>query len=98
MYRKEYIKFYGFLAIGQFGGNLTKNFEEAGYPCVVANSSVEDPYNLPSFYNSSDYFKSNKHTNYFGAHNTDCPQFLEKNDEEFMTTSKGKWYIDKNDL
>lgn len=42
MYRKEYIKFYGFLAIGQFGGNLTKNFEEAGYPCVVANSSVED--------------------------------------------------------
>lgn len=42
MYRKEYIKFYGFLAIGQFGGNLTRNFEEAGYPCVVANSSVED--------------------------------------------------------
>ena len=41
---------------------------------VNANSSVEDPYNLPSFYNSSDYFKSNKHTNYFGAHNTDCPQ------------------------
>jgi len=65
---------------------------------VNANSSVEDPYNLPSFYNSSDYFKSNKHTNYFGAHNTDCPQFLEKDDEEFMTTSKGTWYIDKNDL
>lgn len=42
MYRKEYIKFYGFLGIGQFGGNLTKKFEEAGYPCVVANSSVED--------------------------------------------------------
>ena len=42
MYRKEYIKFYGFLGIGQFGGNITKKFEEAGYPCVVANSSVED--------------------------------------------------------
>lgn len=42
MYRKEYIKFYGFLGIGQFGGNLTRKFEEAGYPCVVANSSVED--------------------------------------------------------
>lgn len=42
MYRKEYITFYGFLGIGQFGGNVTKKFEEAGYPCVVANSSVED--------------------------------------------------------
>lgn len=42
MYRKEYIKFYGFLGIGQFGMNLTRRFEEAGYPCVVANSSVED--------------------------------------------------------
>lgn len=42
MYKKEYIKFYGFLGIGQFGGNVTKGFEEAGYPCVVANSSVED--------------------------------------------------------
>lgn len=42
MYRKEYIKFYGFLGIGQFGGNVTKKFEEAGYPCVIANSSLED--------------------------------------------------------
>lgn len=42
MYKKEYISFYGFLGIGQFGGNITKKFEEAGYPCVVANSSVED--------------------------------------------------------
>lgn len=42
MYKKEHMKFYGFLGIGQFGGNVTKNFEEAGYPCVVANSSVED--------------------------------------------------------
>lgn len=42
MYKKEYMKFYGFLGIGQFGGNVTKGFEEAGYPCVVANSSVED--------------------------------------------------------
>ena len=42
MYKKEYIQFYGFLSIGQFGGNVTRKFEEAGYPCVVANSSVED--------------------------------------------------------
>jgi len=42
MYKKEYITFYGFLGIGQFGGNVTKKFEEAGYPCIVANSSLED--------------------------------------------------------
>ena len=42
MYRKEYINFYGFLGIGQFGVNVTKRFEEAGFPCVVANSSMED--------------------------------------------------------
>lgn len=42
MYKKEYFSFYGFLGIGQFGGNVTKKFEEVGYPCVVANSSVED--------------------------------------------------------
>ena len=33
---------YGFLGIGQFGGNITRRFEEAGYPCIVANSSRED--------------------------------------------------------
>ena len=42
MHKKEYMKFYGFLGIGQFGGNVIKNFEEAGYPCVIANSSAED--------------------------------------------------------
>ncbi|MDD3362786.1 MAG: hypothetical protein PHW34_14055 [Hespellia sp.] len=42
MYRKEYANFYGFLGIGQFGNNATRKFEEAGYPCVIANSSVED--------------------------------------------------------
>lgn len=42
MYKKDHIQFYGFLGIGQFGGNVTKKFEEAGYPCVAANSSVED--------------------------------------------------------
>lgn len=42
MYKKEHIQFYGFLGIGQFGGNVTRKFEEAGYPCVVANSSIED--------------------------------------------------------
>lgn len=33
---------YGFLGIGQFGGNITKKFEAAGCPCLIANSSVED--------------------------------------------------------
>lgn len=42
MYKKEYMKWYGFLGIGQFGGNVTKKIEEAGYPCVIANSSPED--------------------------------------------------------
>lgn len=42
MSNKEYLKMYGFLGIGQFGGNITRKFEEAGYPCVVANSSQED--------------------------------------------------------
>lgn len=42
MYKKEYLNHYGFLGIGQFGGNVTKNFEEANYPCVIANSSLED--------------------------------------------------------
>lgn len=38
----DYMKSYGFLGIGQFGTNVTKSFEEVGYPCVVANSSTED--------------------------------------------------------
>lgn len=42
MYKRDHVQFYGFLGIGQFGGNVTKKFEETGYPCVVANSSVED--------------------------------------------------------
>lgn len=42
MHKKEYINFYGFLGIGQFGGNVTKKFEETGYSCVIANSSLED--------------------------------------------------------
>lgn len=46
MYRKEYIQFYGFLGIGQFGGNITRKFEEAGFSCVVANSSEEDLFTL----------------------------------------------------
>ena len=42
MYKKEYMQFYGFLGIGQAGGNFTKRFEDDGFPCVVANSSIED--------------------------------------------------------
>lgn len=42
MYKKEYMQYYGFLGIGQFGGNLLKKFEEEEFLCVIANSSVED--------------------------------------------------------
>ena len=42
MIKKEYMVYYGFIGIGQFGGNVTKKFEEEGYPCVVFNSSEED--------------------------------------------------------
>lgn len=31
MKNKEFLKQYGFLGIGQCGGNLTKGFEDAGY-------------------------------------------------------------------
>ena len=37
-----HLKNYGFLGIGAFGGNITRQFEEAGYLCIVANSSAED--------------------------------------------------------
>jgi len=36
------MKNYGFLGIGAFGGNATRLFELAGYPCIAANSSSED--------------------------------------------------------
>jgi hypothetical protein len=36
------MKNYGFLGIGAFGGNATRAFEAAGYPCIAANSSTED--------------------------------------------------------
>ena len=42
MNKKEYKSQYGFLGIGQFGGNIARKFAEAGYPCIVANSSQED--------------------------------------------------------
>jgi hypothetical protein len=42
MKNNEFKKSYGFLGIGAFGGNITRAFELAGYPCVVANSSSED--------------------------------------------------------
>ena len=42
MKNNEYMKAYGFLGIGAFGGNATRAFEVAGYPCIVANSSLED--------------------------------------------------------
>ena len=42
MNNNDFMKSYGFLGIGAFGGNATRPFEAAGYPCVVANSSTED--------------------------------------------------------
>jgi hypothetical protein len=42
----DYTKYYGFLGIGAFGGNATRAFESAGYPCIVANSSAEDLHQL----------------------------------------------------
>ena len=42
MNNNEFMKNYGFLGIGAFGGNATRAFEAAGYPCIVANSSTED--------------------------------------------------------
>ena len=42
MMNNDFMKNYGFLGIGAFGGNATRLFELAGYPCIVANSSFED--------------------------------------------------------
>ena len=42
MKNNDFMKNYGFLGIGAFGGNATRAFESAGYPCIAANSSAED--------------------------------------------------------
>jgi len=42
MRNNEFMKNYGFLGLGAFGGNATRLFELAGYPCIAANSSTED--------------------------------------------------------
>ena len=42
MNNNDYMKSYGFLGIGAFGGNATRAFESAGYPCIAANGSTED--------------------------------------------------------
>ena len=42
MNNNDYMKSYGFLGIGAFGGNATRAFESAGYPSIAANSSTED--------------------------------------------------------
>jgi hypothetical protein len=46
MKNNDHMKNYGFLGIGAFGGNATRSFEVAGYPCIVANSSMEDLHQL----------------------------------------------------
>ena len=38
----DFMNNYGFLGLGAFGGNATRPFESAGYPCIAANSSFED--------------------------------------------------------
>ena len=42
MRNNDFMKNYGFLGLGAFGGNATRLFEIAGYPCIAANSSTED--------------------------------------------------------
>jgi len=42
MRNNDFMKNYGFLGLGAFGGNATRLFELAGYPCIAANSSTED--------------------------------------------------------
>ena len=63
-----------------------------------ANNTEENPYDLPSFYNTSEYFRSNKHTNKVTVNDTTCPNYLEDDDKEAKTTSKGTWYYNKKDL
>ena len=64
-----------------------------------ANANKEEgSVNLPSFYNTTDYFKSNKYTNYTTANNGDNNQKLDKEDKLVKTTSKGSFYVNKNDL
>jgi len=46
MRNNDFMKNYGFLGIGAFGGNVIKPFEAAGYPCIAANSSAEDLHQL----------------------------------------------------
>ena len=63
-----------------------------------ANTKEEGSINLPSFYNTTDYFKSNKHTNYSANSNGDNNQPLEDGDKLFKETSKGKFYVNSKDL
>ena len=63
-----------------------------------ANNKEEGSVNLPSFYNTSEYFKSNKYTNYVNANNGDNNQTLDSNDKLIKTTSKGSFYLNRNDL
>lgn len=63
-----------------------------------ANNKEEGSVNLPSFYNTSEYFKSNKHTNYSTDNNYENNQALELGDQLVKTTSKGSFYVNTNDL
>ena len=68
---------------------------------IIANANkanVEGSNNLPSFYNATDYFKSNKHTNYHAASTSDNNQKLESGDKLVKTTSKGSFYVNSSDL
>ena len=64
-----------------------------------ANANKEEgSINLPSFYNTTDYFKSNKHTNYSSTNIGGNNQKLDSQDKLVKTTSKGSFYVNKNDL
>lgn len=68
---------------------------------IIANANAAKPEgenNLPSFYNTTDYFKSNKHTNYQTASSSSNNQKLDSADKLVKTTSKGSFYVNKNDL
>lgn len=66
-----------------------------------ANTAEEEKYNnLPSFYNTSDYFRSNKFTNYYEDSGVAPAPInsLEASDKLFKETSTGKFYLNKSDL
>lgn len=59
MRNNDFMKSYGFLGLGAFGGNATRLFELAGYPCIAANSSMEDLRQLKDAKNTMHFIGGN---------------------------------------